>query len=647
MQKRYRVSHRERTLHESFHQSLFLILISFPFYETTYAFNFISRSSIVFKNNYRYSRFSSSHYKKNHSMLSSKASSQKEKKKTSSPGTHHISPVNILNKLKPNHHLFFSHLNESSYSSLKNSLIGVGLPLIVVISLAIPQPEVGDLSVLTKAAYEVADDGIADISSELINRIENLPLIEKLPINDVTEAITSVVGGISSSIDELPLDRFNGQFISEVELISNRVIDAAVSTDPVDFFSIALGEGLAGLIGAVATFLVGSIIMNDDKNNNKASNLQKPVEIKGEGIAKVEDIAGDDDYYGDLEESAFNEDDFFLAPSRYNANVDYNERTWYSSAIPNKETERRDMVEGLITTAVADSDFFLTKSAAKNLFFAMGIAPALAELASVLVATVPYEFVKLTAKMRQLRQEEDRVMNALLLEKQMSQEFKNKDGASDPRIEGSKLETIVDNDKRVKSMANNLDLVDLFSDLLKWLEFGVLDSDYSGSLQWNGEVLSPGIESAVFGVIVAASSNLYADITYRYTTFGPEAKRMESRSRTYRGWIKKYLRAAVSTATLFGVYSAARFPIQTFLSELLSGGIEGCTGSKDFELCMETYLTTNPAMASKEAEIRSFLVALSSFIDRVRIDLDEGNVGWTELGRSLFVQLYSLLSNMF
>ena len=250
-------------------------------------------------------------------------------------------------------------------------------------------------------------------------------------------------------------------------------------------------------------------------------------------------------------------------------------------------------------------------------------------------------------------------MDALLLDKLINQNGKSNEGNAGtwtPFDGASNSGNIEEERERVKVIettniipgnVNNLDFVELFSDVLKWLEYDVLDSDYSGSLQWNDRVLNPGIESAIFGVIVSVSSNLYADITYRHTTFGPEAKRNEARSRTFQGWIQKYFREAVSTATLFGVYSAARFPIETFLSELLSGGIEGCTGSKEFSLCMETYLTANPAMASQEAEIRSFLVALSSFIDRVKIDLDDGNVGWTELGRSLIVQLYSLLSNMF
>jgi hypothetical protein len=272
---------------------------------------------------------------------------------------------------------------------------------------------------------------------------------------------------------------------------------------------------------------------------------------------------------------------------------------------------------------------------------------------------VPYEFVKLSAKKRQLRIEEDRLMDALLQEDQINKKGLSNEGKSGFWTSfdgGSTSGNIEEEWERAKVIeestitpgnVNFLDFVELFSDVLKWLEFDVLDSDYSGSLQMNGEILNSGVESAIFGMIIAVSSNLYADITYRYTRFGPETKRLESRTRTFQGWIKKYFREAVSTATLFGVYSAARFPIEKFLSELLSGGIEGCTGSKDFSLCMETYLTANPAMASDEAEIRSFLVAVSSFIDRVRIDLDDGNVGWTELGRSLIVQLYSLLRNIF
>jgi len=658
MQKRCRTSPKRRhSTQRPFTKSLVLIILSFFFYETTYAFNVHRKQySIIFvqyKYNYQqFSRQSSPSFRSDRSLLlelSSKVSSGEDKTEQKLV-MHSDLPRKITNYLIPNHGKNDS-LNGSSHSALSDSIIGIGLPFLVVLSLVIPQPEMGTRPILTPTAIEVGNDGAADISTELMSRIERLPIIDNIPINDMTEAINSVVGGISSSMDDLPIEE---QFISEVELISNRVMDAAVSTDPVDIFSIALGEGLAGFIGALATFLVGTVIMKDNGSSNNAINRKMAVNIQ----AETEVALKEEEYWGDLEESSLNAEDFFLAPSK-NANVDYNEQSWYSMIIPTEASERRTMVKGLVTEAVADSDYFLTKSAARNLFFAIGIPPAVAELASVLLATVPYEFVKLSAKQRQLRQEEDRLMDALLLEKQGTQRDQSKtrkSGLWTPINGGSNSGNLAEEREREKLIekstitpgsVNNLDFVELFSDLLKWLEFDVLDSDYSGTLRWNEQALNPGLESAIWGICVSVSSKLYADITYRYTTFGPEAKRMESRSRTYQGWIQKYLREAVTTGTLFGVYSAARFPIEKFLSELLSGGIEGCTGSKDFDLCMETYLTANPAMASQEAEIRSFLVAFSSFLDRIRIDLDDGNVGFTELGRSLFVQLYSLLSNMF
>lgn len=647
---------------------LFLIILSLYFYEASYAFHcqrkHYSFHFFQYKNNDSFCRHLTlsstfilhpAYVYKLRTRFLSKVSSGEEKSKTSS-SLAHASPGKFINYLIPKHDKDDSF--GSNHSTLNDSVIGIILPLIVVLSLAVPQPQVvGERSVVASTSSEIADDEIAEnISTELISRIGTLPIIDNIPIDDMTQAINNVVDGISSSIDDLPIESIipNGQFISDVELISNKVIDAAVSTDPVDIFSIALGEGLAGLIGALATFLVGTMFMKDSQKGNNSIRKQMPLNIQPETDFQPEEDA----YLGDLEESSLNTEDFFLAPSQ-DSYVDYNEQSWYSTVIPSKASERRDMVKGLVTEAVADSDYFLTKSAARNLFFALGIAPAAAELASVLLATVPFEFIKLSAKKSQLRQEENRLMDALLSEQQMNQNSQNKagklgiwtpfDGGSNSGnlAEEREREKIIETTNIIPGNINTLDFVELFSDVLKWLEYDVLDSDYSGSLRWNEDALNPGIESAIFGMIVSVSSNLYADITYRYTTFGPEAKRIESRARTYRGWIQKYVREAISTATLFGVYSAARFPIQKFLSELLSGGIEGCTGSKDFSLCMESYLTANPAMASKEAEIRSFLVALSSFIDRVRIDLDDGNVGWTELGRSLFVQLYSLLSNMF
>ena len=261
---------------------------------------------------------------------------------------------------------------DSTHSAFNDSLIGIGIPLCVVLSLAAPQ--VGDRTVIASIASETGDDGFSEsISTELISRIESLSLIDNIPIGDMTEAINNVVDGITSSIDDLPIENIipNEKFISDVELISNKVIDAAVSTDPVDIFSIALGEGLAGLIGALATFLVGTVLMKNISNDHSIT-TQPPTIIQAETKIEQEE----EDYWGDLEESYINTEDFFLAPLSENASVDYEELSWYNTMT--KASERRDMVKGLVTEAVADSDYFLTKSAAKNLFLGFGIAPAVA-----------------------------------------------------------------------------------------------------------------------------------------------------------------------------------------------------------------------------------------------------------------------------
>ena len=356
------------------------------------------------------------------------------------------------------------------------------------------------------------------------------------------------------------------------------------------------------------------------------------------------------------------------------------------------------MVEGIVTEAVADSDYFITRAAALPLFEALGIPPIAATLASVLLATVPYEFIKISAKQKRGRDEENRLMNALLEEERerRTMEGKKRMGLFGPLLsnvdkgsstgddigqslnskenKGRKLTVLsslplassersksltttmptttatinVDTEtspkKVVPGTANAVDFVELFSDITKWLEYDVLSNDFSRKLTWNNMPINSGLESAIFGFLAALSSQLYADLIYRNSEYGLESNREESRNRSLEGWASLYSTKCLSAAALFGVYETVRIPVSTFISNLLTGGVDSCLGSKDFDLCLETYMIDNPADPTREAQIRSVIVAAINLIDRINLDLNNGNVDVTEFGRSLAVQLYSLVA---
>lgn len=161
-----------------------------------------------------------------------------------------------------------------------------------------------------------------------------------------------------------------------------------------------------------------------------------------------------------------------------------------------------------------------------------------------------------------------------------------------------------------------LDYVELFADITKWLEYDVLINNYRGILALpNGMMIGSAWESAIFGLLAALSSQLYTDVLYLYSDFGNPEKRDRTLNRSIEGWASVYATKCLSAATLFGVYEAVRAPTSKFLSRLVSGGVGGCVGSKDFDLCMETYLIDNPPGASFQADMREVAVSIMSWAD--------------------------------
>jgi hypothetical protein len=189
-----------------------------------------------------------------------------------------------------------------------------------------------------------------------------------------------------------------------------------------------------------------------------------------------------------------------------------------------------------------------------------------------------------------------------------------------------------------------LDVVELFTDITKWLEYDVLKSDLSGRLLWNGQVLASNVDSALFGFVAALSSQLYADVAYTFTEYGTEEKRREARQRSLAGWIQLYVRISLNSAVLFGVYESVKTPVSTAIAGFLSRGVENCVGSDDYNTCMDAYMKMNPPEADAAAQLRSLLTAFVSLSDRLSND---GSMDRAEFTRSVVVQLYSLAQHIF
>ncbi|GFH58212.1 hypothetical protein CTEN210_14688 [Chaetoceros tenuissimus] len=290
-----------------------------------------------------------------------------------------------------------------------------------------------------------------------------------------------------------------------------------------------------------------------------------------------------------------------------------------------------------IQGAVADTDYFITRAAATGL----GLPPFL----GVILATIPSQLIKLSARQREQRRKEDELLQAMLLEEQ---ELKKKrpfrfGGMNKPKPINRNVEEMTAIATVTPGAANQIDGVEIFSDVTKWLEYDVLVNGYQGMITVNDIPISPGLESAIYGFLAALSSQLWADAIYRFSDFGSDANREAARSRSLRDTFTLYSLRCLSAFTLFGVYESARLPIALLISNLISGGVDGCLGSDDFQLCLDTYMLENPASATIEGQLRAFFVAAANSSQRFLLDFQLGDLSIEQVKRQ-FLQIYNMVN---
>jgi hypothetical protein len=326
--------------------------------------------------------------------------------------------------------------------------------------------------------------------------------------------------------------------------LSENVLDAAVPLTPTDVVAVGLGEGLAGMVGALASFGLSSLLLNQNQANR----------------------------------------------------------------IGEKSPARQ---------ALADGDFLLARAGLFPLLKAVGLPPALASVASILVATVPYQLVKLGQRKRDLLMEENDELERLLREQQEKAASERKWQFEWSPPKPVSLDTL----KPVTQERDSI-VVEAFADLTKWLEYDVLSSEFGGELTlMDGMTLSAPVEGALLGIVAAVSSQVYADILYAYFGWGGPAQQAAVLSRSTSQWSAIFISRCLYAATLFGVYEWAQEPAMTWFSALMSGGVDSCVGSEQFSLCIETFVQENPRAvgASWEAEFRALVTSLASIWQRLVI----------------------------
>jgi len=407
--------------------------------------------------------------------------------------------------------------------------------------------------------------------------------------------------------------------VERLEIATRNIVGTVLPQSAEDVIAVSIGEGIAGAIGAFATWTLGMVL---NFRGGEDGFVVTPVGKLGEGSDTKRLMGGG-----------------------------------------------QSNVDALVSEAVADGDYFLTRAAAQPLLEAVGIPIFFASFASVLIATLPYEAVKLTSRKRQSAMEQEMLLNILLEEEENRKndmtvvdkvsnnvfEFIQRlyvDKTLDEDVDDG-FEEEEDEEDSVQQQLDSvpsLDYIELFADLTKWLEYDVLISNYRGVLALpNGHMIAAGWESAIFGLLAALSSQLYTDVLYLYSDFGNPLKRDRTINRSLEGWASIYATKCLSAATLFGVYEAVREPTARFVSQLVSGGVGGCRGSKDFDLCMETYLTDNPPSAEIDAQLRAFAVSTMNWADNLSSILLPLNDQETldSFVRGAVVSLYSELFRIF
>ena len=270
-----------------------------------------------------------------------------------------------------------------------------------------------------------------------------------------------------------------------------------------------------------------------------------------------------------------------------------------------------------VNEAIASGDYFIANSASRPLLEALGLPPALASLSSVVFAAIPYELVKLGRGEKERKAKENELMKQLLEEEQLRQRQSNNKWSLF-KMKSKEPSTAVANPKDLTPVTETrIDFVELFSDVTRWLEYDVLKTEIE-LIAFDGLPVEAGLSGALFGIVAAVSSQFYADILYGQFQYGPEAKQQEVFSRSVSDWIQVYASRAASSAALFGIYEQSQSFIGRWIQGTLAGGVDGCIGSNNFDICLQTYIDTNAPGPSSEAQVRALVTNLAMVGERLQ-----------------------------
>jgi hypothetical protein len=350
--------------------------------------------------------------------------------------------------------------------------------------------------------------------------------------------------------------------VEDVGDIVDNVKEAVLPESASDVVSILLGEGIAGAFGGAADFVATSFLTSKILSSTT------------------------------LGESSSSSDSSTTTLWTNSGGGDASERDVSSVSVSEAVTE----------AAVAGGDYFMTRAAAIPLLNALGLPPSAATLVSVLVATVPYEIIKLAYQRKMELDEETMFMDQLLKEQQQS--IWSAFSWSKRQVNPNELEPYATDE--------GIDFVDVFADVIKWLAYDVMQTLFGGTTHWYGQLLDPVWESAFFGLVAGLSSQLYADISYNFIGFGPMHKHDQAKNKTATELFTTLSISCLSGAILFGVY-------ETVSNGIAANNVSPCTDASDFDMCLGHYVSTNLLGTSTwDAKGRALVTAVVSTLLRLQ-----------------------------
>ena len=339
-------------------------------------------------------------------------------------------------------------------------------------------------------------------------------------------------------------------------------------------------------------------------------------------------------------------------------------RTNYGNVGPSMQMPTRNGVVKM-SDAMADTDYIITNVAVKEILSSSltFVSPIVRTLIATSIAIIPYSIVKYNAQ----KQQQKDFIRQHLLEQQLIREEQAIRRRQRERMQLGNVWKQMQNNLSFLLPSNNadsmdlssslssrksftlpladssvtkqlssttlvqLDWVEIFADVVKWLQFDVLYTDFgNGQLLGSATIfrsfvaesmlsqeqyisLLIGSECAIFGIITALTSQIYSDVLYKYFKLGAVAKQESIQSRSALDWFTIYFSKIIYCAVLFGTYGALKDPTESIVMAVGSGGLDNCYGSMNYQYCVDTFVTNNPVGPTPEAQFRALVTAAISF----------------------------------